>query len=146
MKIKDRFAEAFRLYFILFTLISILLMVVGLLFDRERTFSYEVFLSPLVYAAIGVIPDFIFQSDKEISMKRMIIRRVIQVLIVETAMMLIVFAAPNIPSDRIEVVISIAVGILVVFVLSQFVEYIFELTQSRKMNESLEKYQQNNHM
>ena len=76
-------------------------------------------------------------------MKRLIIRNVLYVLIVEAAILLIVFKAPNIPSDRIEVVISIAVGVLVVFILSLIVEYIFELTQANEMNAYLEEYQNN---
>ena len=142
-RIKERLGEAFRLYFILVTLITILLMVVGMLFDSGRTFSYEAFFSPLFYAFIGVIPVFFFQSDKELSMKRLVIRNIIYVLIIEAAMLFIVFKAPNIPSDRIEVVISIAVGILIVYILSLVVEYIFELTQAREMNVYLEEYQKN---
>lgn len=141
--IKERLGEAFRLYFILVTLITILLLVVGMLFDSDRTLSYDAYFSPLFYAFIGVIPVFFFQSDKELSMKRLIIRNVLYVLIVEAAILLIVFKAPNIPSDRIEVVISIAVGVLVVFILSLIVEYIFELTQANEMNAYLEEYQKN---
>ena len=141
--IKERLGEAFRLYFILVTLITILLMVVGMLFDSDRTLSYDAYFSHLFYAFIGVIPVFFFQSDKELSMKRLIIRNVLYVLIVEAAILLIVFKAPNIPSDRIEVVISIAVGVLVVFILSLIVEYIFELTQANEMNAYLEEYQKN---
>ena len=142
-KIKQKLVEAFRLYFILVTLITILLMVVGLIFDSDRTFSYEAFFSPLFYAFIGVIPVFFFQSDKELSMKQHIIRSIIQILIIEAAILLIVFNAPNIPSDRIEVVISIAVGILIIYILSLVVEYIFELTQAKEMNAYLEEYQKN---
>jgi hypothetical protein len=90
-RIKERLGEAFRLYFILVTLITILLMVVGLIFDSGRTFSYEAFFSPLFYAFIGVIPVFFFQSDKELSMKRLVIRNIIYVLIIEAAMLFIVF-------------------------------------------------------
>ena len=141
--IKERLGEAFRLYFILVTLITILLMVVGMLFDSDRTLSYEAYFSPLFYAFIGVIPVFFFKSDKELSMKRLVIRNIFYVLIIEAAMLFIVFKAPNIPSDRIEVVISIAVGVLFVFILSLIVEYIFELTQANEMNAYLEEYQKN---
>ena len=142
-RIKERLGEAFRLYFILVTLITILLMVVGMLFDSDRTLSYEAYFSPLFYAFIGVIPVFFFKSDKELSMKRLVIRNIFYVLIIEAAMLFIVFKAPNIPSDRIEVVISIAVGILIVYILSLVVEYIFEFTQAREMNAYLEEYQKN---
>ena len=142
-RIKERLGEAFRLYFILVTLITILLMIVGMLFDSGRTFSYEAFFSPLFYAFIGVIPVFFFQSDKELSMIQLIIRSIIQILMIEAAILLIVFKVPSIPSDRIEVVISIAVGILIVYILSLVIEYIFELTQAREMNAYLEEYQKN---
>ena len=142
-RIKDRLGEAFRLYFILVTLITILLMVVGMLFDSDRTLSYEAYFSPLFYAFIGVIPVFFFQSDKELSMKQLVMRSIIQILLIEAAILLIVFKVPSIPSDRIEVVISIAVGILIVYILSLVVEYIFELTQAREMNAYLEEYQKN---
>ncbi|SEQ63343.1 hypothetical protein SAMN02910369_02168 [Lachnospiraceae bacterium NE2001] len=56
---------------------------------------------------------------------------------------MIVFKVPSIPSDRIEVLISIAVGILIVYILSLVVEYIFELTQAKEMNIYLEEYQKN---
>ena len=144
MRIKEKLGEAFRLYFILVTLITVLLMVLGLLFDSDRTFGYEAFVSPLIYAAVGVIPVFFFHSDKEISMKQLIIRRIIQELSVEALILLIVFNAPNIPSERIEVVIGIAVGVLVVFILSMVVEYIFELTQANEMNRYLEEYRNRN--
>ncbi len=144
MRIKERLGEAFRLYFILVTLITALLMVLGLLFDSDRTFGYEVFVSPLVYAAVGVIPVFFFNPDKEISMKQLIIRRIIQELSVEALILLIVFNAPNIPSERPEVVLAIAAGVLVVFILSMVVEYIFELTQANEMNGYLEEYRNRN--
>ena len=56
--------------------------------------------------------------------------------------MLLAFSADSIPTEKNGVVIGIAVGIVVVFILSNIVEYIFELTQARAMNDSLEKYQQ----
>ncbi|MBO7531323.1 MAG: hypothetical protein J6T50_05905, partial [Lachnospiraceae bacterium] len=75
--IKERLQEAVRLYFVLVTLISVLLMILGMAFDRDRILGYEVFLSPLIYAAIGIIPVFFFGNEKEISMKRLLIQRFI---------------------------------------------------------------------
>ena len=140
-KLKERLGEAFRLYFILVTLITILLFVVGMLFDSGRTFGYEAYFSPLFYAFVSVIPVFIFHSDKELSMKCFVIRNVIQALIIEVVILLIVFKAPNIPSDRMAIVISIAVGVLIIYLLTMVVEYIFELTQANEMNDYLKEYQ-----
>lgn len=141
MKFRDRLIEAMRIYFILVTFITILLLIIGLAFDGDRTFGYEVFLSPLIYAAIGVLPVLFLYSDKELSMTRLIIKNILQLAIIEAIVMVLVFTKDTIPSEKKSVVISIAVGIAVIYVLTMVVEYIFELSQSKAMNESLEKYQ-----
>ena len=141
MKFRDRLIEAMRIYFILVTFITILLLIIGLAFDGDRTFGYEVFLSPLIYAAIGVLPALFLYSEKELSMTRLIIKNILQLAIIEAIVMVLVFTKDTIPSEKKSVVISIAVGIAVIYVLTMVVEYIFELSQSKAMNESLEKYQ-----
>jgi hypothetical protein len=130
MKLREKIGEAFRLYFILVTLITILLIILGTLFDGDRTFGYEAFLSPLIYAAIGVIPVFLFNSNKEVSLKGLVIQRIIQLLIVEAAILGLVFWGDGIATERRIVVVGIAVGIAVVFALALIVEYLFELSIS----------------
>ena len=141
MKLKEKLGEAFRMYFILVTLITILLLILGTLLDGDRTFSYEAFLSPLIYAAIGVIPVFFFNDEKEVSLKGLLVHRIIQLLIIEAAMLGIAFLGKNIDTDRKEIVIGIAVGVVVVFALSIIVEYLFEASIAQKLNEDLERFQ-----
>lgn len=140
-KFRKRFEEAFRLYFILVTLISILLMVLGLMFDSNRVFGYEVFLSPLIYAAIGVIPCFFTDSEKELSMKMLIVRRTVTLLAIEAMILTLAYSADSIPTERQGVVPGIAIGIVVVFILSSVIEYVFELAGARELNEALLAYQ-----
>ena len=81
MNLKHKFYQAIKLYFMLVTFISILLMILGLAFDSERTFSYSVFLSPLIYAAVGVLPVFLPGHDKELSVKMLILKKIIELVI-----------------------------------------------------------------
>lgn len=140
-KFRKRFEEAFRLYFILVTLISILLMALGLMFDSDRVFGYEVFLSPLIYAAIGVIHCFFINTEKELSMKMLIIRRAVVLLAIEAMILTLAYSADSIPTERKGVVAGIAIGIVVVFILSSVIEYVFELAGARELNEALSVYQ-----
>ena len=82
MKFWERLGEAFRLYFILVTLITILLMILGLTLDSDRTLGYEVFMSPLIYAAIGVVPCLFVNPAKEVSMKKLLLIRFCQLAMV----------------------------------------------------------------
>lgn len=140
-KFRKRFEEAFRLYFILVTLISILLMVLGLMFDSNRVLGYEVFLSPLIYAAIGVIPCFFTDSEKELSMKMLMVRRTVALLAIEAMILTLAYSADSIPTERKGVAAGIAIGIVVVFILSSVIEYVFELAGARELNEALSVYQ-----
>ena len=141
MKFKTRLAEAFRLYFILVTLITVLLMIVGLIFDSDKRFGYEVFLSPLIYAAISVIPSLFINTARELSMSKLIIRHLIQLFVIEIMMLVIAFTSDNIPSEKKGLVMGLVIGIAAIYVLSLVIEYIFELTQSKELNAALEKYQ-----
>jgi len=144
VKIKDKLQEAFRMYFILVTLISVLLMILGLTFDNDRVLGYDVFMSPLVYAGIGIIPVFFFGGEKEISMKQLILQSVITLGFVELVTMVLAFSAKTIPTEKKGVVIGIAVGIAVVYGLSLVVEYIFELGVAKSINDALAEYQREN--
>lgn len=141
MKLKNRALKAFKLYFVLVTLITILLMILGVAFDADRTFSYQAFASPLIYAAVGVIPVFIFNQEKELSVKGLIIRRIVELALIEAIYIVMAFSADTIPTEKRGVVIGIALGIAAVYVLSFFVEYIIESVESKEMNEYLYSFQ-----
>ena len=138
---KERLYEALKTYFILVTLITILMFVLGTLFDSGRTFGYDAYLSPLIYAAIGAVPNLLLGSDKEISVKALLIRRLFELIFIEAAVLVIAFSVSSIPTERTSVVAGLAVGIVVVYILTIAAEYIIELGNSKKLNEALYRYQ-----
>ena len=144
MNLKGRAEKALKLYFIEVTLITILLMILGLMFDSDRTFSYQAFASPLIYAAIGTLPALLFDQDKELSVKKLILRNFAELAIIEAVILFIAFFADSIPTEKREVVIGIAVGIAVVYVITCAFDYLFEMTESRNLNKALLRYQEMN--
>lgn len=141
MKLKNRAQKALKLYFTLVTLISILLMILGLIFDADRTLTYQAFASPLIYAFLGVIPVFIFDRDKELSVKGLIIRRIAELVLLEAIFLFLAFSADTIPTEKKGVVLGIALGIAVIYSLTFLFEYIFETVESKEINEYLYNYQ-----
>lgn len=140
MKAKDILTKALTLYFMLVTFITVLLMILGLMFDSDRTFSYQVFASPLIYAAIGVLPVFLPGKDKELSVKGLIIRRLVEIAVVEVIIIFLAFSADNIPTENKGVVIGIAGGIIVIYLLTNALEYLYEKRESDKLNSILAEY------
>ena len=74
-KWKEQLIRALRLYTLLVTLITVVIMILGRLLDRDRVLSYEAFLSPLLYALIGTAATVITRSDRELSIRSLIILR-----------------------------------------------------------------------
>ena len=141
-KWKEQLIRALRLYTLLVTLITIVIMILGRLLDRDRIFSYEAFLSPLLYALIGTAATVITRSDRELSIRSLIIRKAISLLLIEGAIILIALKADTIPTEKSWVLPGLALGILAVFVLSHLILYLIDRKEAEKLNADLTRYQE----
>ena len=141
-KRKELLIHALRVYTLLVTLITILLIILGKLLDRDRVFSYEAFLSPLIYALIGTAATVVTRSDKELSIRDLIIRKAISLLLIECAIIFIALNADSIPTEKSWVIPGLALGILAVFVLTHVILYFIDRKEAEKLNTDLARYQE----
>ena len=141
-KRKELLIRALRLYTLLVTLITILMMVLGYLLDRDRVFSYEAFFSPLIYALIGTAATMITWSDKELSVRSLVIRKIISLLLIEGAVILIALNADTIPTEKGWVIPSLALGVFVVFILTHVILFFINRKEAEKLNADLTRYQE----
>ena len=141
-KWKELLIRALRLYTLLVTLITVALIILGRLLDRDRVFSYEAFISPLFYALIGTVATVITRSDKELSVRSLIIRKVISLLLIEGAIIWIALNADTIPTEKSWVVPGLALGVFVVFVLTHVILYYIDRKEAEKLNADLARYQE----
>ena len=141
-KRKELLIHILRVYTLLVTLITILLIILGKLLDRDRVFSYEAFLSPLIYALIGTAATVVTRSDKELSVRNLIIRKVISLLLIEGAIIFLALNADTIPTEKSWVIPGLALGILAVFVLTHVILYFIDRKEAEKLNTDLARYQE----
>ena len=141
-KLKELLIRMLRLYTLQVTLITVLLIVLGQLLDRDRVFSYEAFLSPLIYALIGTAVALITHTEKEYSVRGLIIREIISLLMIEAAVIFLALRVDTIPTDRIWVLPGITIGILVVFLLINMIMYLSDKKEAEKLSADLARYQQ----
>ena len=141
-KRKELLIHALRVYTLLVTLITILMIILGRLLDRNRVFSYEAFLSPLLYALIGTAATVVTRSDKELSIRDLIIRKAISLLLIECAIIFIALNADSIPTEKSWVIPGLALGIFVVFVLAHVILYFADRKEAEKLNADLVRYQE----
>ncbi len=145
-KLKNLLIRMLHLYTLQVTLITVLLIVLGKLLDRERVFSYEAFLSPLFYALIGTTAALFTHTEKELSVRKLIIREVISLLLIEAAVIFIALRVDTIPTGRSWVLPGIMIGILVVFLLVNLIQYFSDKREAEKLSMDLARYQQQHEM
>ena len=73
MSFKQFFIEKLSLFFMLTTLITIAIFVIGSAFDADARFGYAAMMTPLRYAACCVLPTFATYSRRELKKKELII-------------------------------------------------------------------------
>ena len=143
MQGKELINDMIYTYFMLVTMILGVMTVLGMHFMPDVKFGYEAFGNPLIYAAFGTMPNIIMYAKKELTMKQFLIRKMIQLILVEV--IVIAVAVPNemIKEGKTEVVVSLAISILVVYILTHLIEWFQNYTVAKKMTEELLNFQRN---
>jgi len=141
-KLKELLIRAFRLYTLLVTLITVLMIILGNLLDRDRVFSYEAFFSPLLYALIGTAAAMVTRSDREPSVRNLIVRKIASLLLIEGAMILLALNSDSIPTEKSWVIPGLVLGVLAVFVLSHLILFLIDRKEAGKISTDLARYQE----
>ena len=112
-------------------------MVLGTHFMPDVRFGYEAFGMPLLYAAFGTLPNIVMYAKKELTLKQFLIRKTIQLLLVEIIVINVAIPAQIVEAGNIEVVVALAVGILVVYIFTHLIEWFQNYTMAKRMTEEL---------
>ena len=130
-------------YFMLVTMILGVMMVLGVNFMPEVRFGYEAFGSPLIYAAYGTLPNIVMYSKKEITLKQFLLRKTIQLVLVEIIVLAVAVPAEIGNEGKTEIVVALAACILLVYILTHLIEWFQNCATAKKMTEELLLFQQN---
>ena len=142
MRGKELMNDMIYTYFMLVTMILGVMAVLGVYFMPQATFGYEAFFNPLIYAAWGTLPNLIMYAKKELTVKQFLIRKVIQLVLVEIIVILVAIPMEVMEAGKIEVVVSLAVSICIVYILTHLIEWFQNYTMAKKMTEELLNFQQ----
>lgn len=142
MDLKRFLINKLILFFMLSTLITVAVCLIGSAFDPDAQFGYKTMLAPIGYAALCMLPTFVTYSKKELSPKALLIRKAIMFALLEGVMMFIAFTSKVIDTSRIEVVLVIAGSVLAIFVLVNLFVWLKDSAEAKKLNRDLEKFQE----
>lgn len=138
---KDMIKDFFEGFFISVTLINLAMFILGLLFRPDQRFGYEVFIYPLIYGLIGMIPILVVRTQKELSVKQIIIRKIMQLFLLMVLLLGCIFGQSLKDPNRIPAIIGIAFSIVLIYVLVNVIEWMMDERVAKDMTEDLLKFQ-----
>lgn len=141
MSLKDFFKSMMSSYFVIVTLINVSTYVLGVMYRPEEQFGYDAFLSPLVYGALGILPVCVMYSKKELTLKQVIFRKILQLILLEILLIGFGFGHSKLTVENMELIISFGLSVFVIFVLVHIISWVLDLQQARQMTMDLLSYQ-----
>lgn len=141
---KDRIKEIAKSYFISVTLINAAIFATGMIFRPEQTFGYDAYLSPLILGFLTLIPTLITYSSKELTIRQLLFRKAIQLLLDIVIVIAVIFAESEINSETVTAAIGVSVSIVIVFAAVHVIEWTLERRTAKQLTEQLAEFQQRN--
>lgn len=142
MELKRFLINKLILFFMLSTLITVAVSLIGSIFDSEAQFGYKTMLMPIKYAALCMLPTLVTYSKSELSPKVLLGRKALMLVLLEGAMLLIAYTSSAIDTERTEVVLVIMGSVLLIFVLANLFLWLKDSAEAKHLNRDLEKFQQ----
>ena len=141
MELKRFLVNKLILFFMLSTLITVAVSLIGSVFDGNARFGYEALLTPIKYAALCLLPTLATWSRRELSPKQLLLRKALMLVLLEAVILFIAFTSPAIDTESLQVVLTLAGSVLVIFVLANLFLWLKDSAEAKQMNRDLAKFQ-----
>ena len=123
------------------TMITVVVSLIGSVYDSGARFGYDTLLTPIKYAALCLLPTLVTWSKRELSAKELLIRKALMLLLLEAVILFIAFTSSVIDTERFRVVLIIAGSVLVIFVLANLFLWMKDSAEAKELNRDLKKFQ-----
>ena len=141
---KDQVKEIAGSYFISVTLINIAIFATGMLFRPEQTFGYEAFIWPLLFGLLTVIPTIVMYSKKELTVRQLLFRKTIQLLLDIVIVTAAIFGGKEMNASTAAAAAGVSVSIIIVFVAVHVIEWLLARRTAKELTEELAAFQKRN--
>lgn len=144
MEFKRFLVNKLILFFMLSTMITVAVSLIGSEFDRDASLSYGALMTPVKYAALCLLPTFVTWSRHELSLREMLLRKALVLVLLEAVILLIAFTSPVIDTENGWVVLTLVGSVLVIFLLVNLFTWLRESAEAKRMTLDLEEFHARN--
>lgn len=139
MSFGDFIKKSLMHFFIIVTCVTVVIGILGLIYEPNVKFGYEAFFSPLIFGAISIIPSIVTYSKEELTLKQMVFRKVLQLIVLEGILLIFGYLVVGIIKEN--MIISFAVSVLLVFLIVHFISWIIDCKKADVLNVDLKAFQ-----
>lgn len=139
MVLGDFLRKALMSFFIIVTLVSVVIGVLGLIFEPNRTFGYEAYFSPIIFGLIGVLPSIVTYAQTELTVRQLLFRKVFQLIVLEIMVLAFSYGMGAIKGHMIY---SVALAIIVVYLMVHLIMWLLDSKRAQKLTADLKAFQQ----
>ena len=139
---KEFVIELIRTYFSVVTLVNVVILIMGLQMAPDSRFGYDAFAAPLIYGAAGTLPYMVMYSKRELKVKELLFRKILQFILIEITVLFAAFYNHTEIWKKPEIIISVAISILVIYVIASLIDWIQNSIFARQMTVELMKFQE----
>lgn len=126
-------------FFIIVTLVNIVIFACGMILMPEQQLTYTAFLVPIIDGLLGIIPGLVMYSKRELTVRQMLIREVIQLLSIEAIILFFTFGFSG--SLNIKYLLVVATSVAVVYVMVNVIRYFLDIRSAKKLTDELKAFQ-----
>ena len=144
MQGKEFWIDFVRTFFMVTTLITMVFLVVGPILVPEQTFGYQVFSEPLVYALVGTVPNLVMYSKRELKVKELLLRKVLQLLLIEAGVTFVALYGAGEYWRQPHMIATLLGSIFVVYVLATLISWIGNMMSAKALDRELAEFQKMN--
>lgn len=138
---RDFLKQMLTSFFVVVTLVSIAIAILGCVFRPEQRFGYEAFFAPVLYGLLSMIPVAIMYSKKELTVKQLYIRKVLQLFSIELILYLGGYGFENIKTAPRNQTVAFGISIIIVYVVEDVISGIINTNDAKKLTKMLHQYQ-----
>ena len=129
-------------FFIIVTLVNIAIFVSGLILAPDEQLDYTAFIVPVIDGLLGVIPGLIMYSKRELTVKQIIVRDIIQLVSVELIIYFFSFGFRSLTAEDLPRLLAVVGSVAVVYVGVVAIMYALDFRTAKKMTDDLKAFQQ----
>lgn len=136
---KEHIKDNLMNFFIIVTLVNIVIFACGMILMPEQQLTYTAFLVPIIDGLLGIIPGLVMYSKRELTVRQMLIREVIQLLSIEAIILFFTFGFSG--SLNIKYLLVVATSVAVVYVMVNVIRYFLDIRSAKKLTDELKAFQ-----